>query len=156
MAIYTVHVKGSPYDPLGLSDRTVLTRDGFSWAALVLGPLWLIWRRAWLALLVWLGSQGVILAFGTWITPSFRLTGVLEVILALGLALEASQIRSSALARRGFVIVDVISAPRLEQAERTCFTRSLLTVTEGPQLSPTSVGRAQDTAMVGLFPSMGG
>jgi hypothetical protein len=156
MAIYTVHVKGGRYDPSGLADRAVLTRDGFSWAALVFGPLWLIWRRAWLALLVWLVSQGVILAFGTWAMPGFRLTGVLEIILVIGLALEASQIWSNALTRRGYVIVDVISAPRLEQAERTYFTRSLLTVAERPTVAPVGTGRAQDTDMVGLFPSMGG
>lgn len=156
MAIYIVQMKGSPYDPSGLSDRTVLTRDGFSWAALVLGPLWLIWQRAWLALLVWLVGQVVVWAFGTWAMPGFRLTGVLELILAIGLALEASQIRSRALARRGYAIVEVISAPRMEQAERTYFNRSLLPADEGPNVGPVVPGRAQDTAMVGLFPSMGG
>src|SRR6478672_11524495 len=53
MNVYTVHLKGSK-DDLAALERAVFVREGFSWAALIVGPLWLLWNRLWLALIVWL------------------------------------------------------------------------------------------------------
>ena len=58
MAIYRAHAPIG-LDPLASADRTRFVRDGFSFWALVLGPLWLLGHRLWLALGVWLvGAAG--------------------------------------------------------------------------------------------------
>jgi hypothetical protein len=156
MAIYTFHVKGDP-DPSSIVDRTVSTREGFSWAALFLGPLWLVWHRLWLALLIWVAAQVAIWAFVVWLFPGFPLTGLLQVLLAIAIGTEGSHMRSAGLSRRGYVPVDVLSAPSAEQAERIFFERGLTDAREqrSPLLSMTS-RVPNNTAMVGLFPSMGG
>ncbi len=41
MSVYTVHLKPD--------SEPVLVREGFSWLALLFGPLWLALHRAWLA-----------------------------------------------------------------------------------------------------------
>lgn len=155
MAIFTVHLKGDAGEPSSLVEQTRLVREGFSWGALVFGPLWLIWHRLWLALVVWLLAEGVILGLGATLIPNERWTGLLELLVALLLGLEGAQIRRAKLARRGYAQVDVVSAPRLEQADRLFFERHLAGKAEPALPAPTATGRPQDTALVGLFPSMG-
>src|SRR5260221_4731277 len=50
MAVYTVHVPLSR-DGASAPERFVFVRDGFSFAALLFGPLWMLRHRMWLALL---------------------------------------------------------------------------------------------------------
>ena len=63
MSVYTVHEPpqrdaGASVDP----DRFVFVRDGFYFWAMVFGPIWLLWRRLWLALLfyviAWVAVEG--------------------------------------------------------------------------------------------------
>src|SRR5262245_50437458 len=51
MAVYSVF---APPPSTGEADaeRFRFVRDGFSWGAFLLGPLWMIWRRLWLVLLI--------------------------------------------------------------------------------------------------------
>ena len=55
MAVYTVHEpppkRTRPRDP----ERFVFVRDGFSFWAFLLAPLWLLWHRLWLVLLGYIG-----------------------------------------------------------------------------------------------------
>ena len=52
MSIYTVHMKETSDQPSAF-ERAVFVRDGFGWWALFLGPLWLLWNRAWLGFVIW-------------------------------------------------------------------------------------------------------
>ncbi|MEO6380486.1 MAG: DUF2628 domain-containing protein, partial [Nitrobacter sp.] len=50
MPVYTVHAPSvDETDARGTTDRFVFVRDGFSFWAFVLGPVWLLYRRLWLA-----------------------------------------------------------------------------------------------------------
>src|SRR5205814_3636753 len=52
MAVYTVHEPPlKRYDAAGDPDRFVFVRDGFSFWAFLLGPLWMIRHRMWLVLI---------------------------------------------------------------------------------------------------------
>ncbi len=55
MTTYTVHE--SPTSSGGAAadaERLVFVRDGFYFWAFLLGPLWILWRRLWLVLLLYL------------------------------------------------------------------------------------------------------
>src|SRR5258708_20295949 len=52
MAVYTVHVPLSR-DGASAPERFVFVRDGFSFAALLFGPLWMLRHRMWLVLLAY-------------------------------------------------------------------------------------------------------
>src|SRR6202008_1072877 len=53
MPVYTVHAPTAYAADFRATDKFVFVRDGFHFWAMVLGPLWLIWKRLWLALLGW-------------------------------------------------------------------------------------------------------
>ncbi|MBX9740385.1 MAG: DUF2628 domain-containing protein [Beijerinckiaceae bacterium] len=154
MAIYTVHVKGDPADP-ALAERTVLVKDGFSVAALIFGPIWLVWNRLWLGLALWLLAEAAILALTIWLIPGARGLSLLEILVALLLGLEGSQLRRAALRRRGYTAVDIVSAPREEAAERVFFERTHPDESQARR-SATSPPLRLDPGMVGLFPSVSG
>jgi len=54
MPVYTVHAPTAHAADFRATDKFVFLRDGFHFWAMVLGPLWLVWKRLWLALLGWL------------------------------------------------------------------------------------------------------
>lgn len=96
MTIYTAHMR---HDRL-----PVLVPEGWSWGAAVFGPLWLLAKRAWI--------PGVILLAATLVASVIapRLSGVL----ALGFAALAGFVGQDAvrwsLARRGYVMLEIIAA----------------------------------------------
>ena len=59
MTVYTVHEppprEGEADDR---PDRFVFVRDGFYFWAFLLGPLWMLWRRLWLVLLLYVVLHG--------------------------------------------------------------------------------------------------
>ena len=151
MGIYTVHIKGSSDEPSAY-ERAVFVREGFGWWAFIFGPLWLLWNRAWLALLIWTCLQ-----FGLALLVQNQILHVgaqslLELILALALGFEAATLRRYVLRRRGFRMIDVVQERRLADAERRFFAR-----VEMPHHTPSSHhGMAPGTpGLVGLFPSAG-
>ena len=151
MSIYTVHMKRSSDEPSAL-ERAVFVRDGFSWWAFLFGPVWLLWNRAWLALLGWILIQ---IALG-WMVQiefiHFLAQSVLELIIALILGFEAGTIRRYVLSRRDFQMIDVVQERRLIDAERCFFNRaSIQEHIPVPRSSTTTAS----PSLVGLFPSSG-
>ena len=67
MPVYTVHAP-SDVTLRDEADKFVFVRDGFHFWAMLLGPLWLLWKRLWLVLL---GQAILALALGSRII-SFR------------------------------------------------------------------------------------
>jgi hypothetical protein len=120
MAVYTVHVPRGRWGERPTLDRIVFLRDGFSVAAFLLGPFWLLWRRAWLAALLWtilLGGVGALAAAGL----SREAVSVLEIALGALLGFEGSRLVAWTLARRGYAETAVIVAENLEEAETSFF-----------------------------------
>ena len=84
MGIYTVHIKGSSDEPSAF-ERTVFVRDGFAWWAFLLGPIWLLWNRAWLALLIWILLQVAVgFLVQTHVIPMLA-QSLIEFVIALAL-----------------------------------------------------------------------
>jgi hypothetical protein len=120
MAVYTVHVPRGRWGERPTPDRIVFLRDGFSLAAFLFGPFWLLWRRAFLAALLWtllLGVVGALAATGL----SREAVSTLEIALGALLGLEGSRLVAWTLARRGYAESAVIVAESLEDAEAVFF-----------------------------------
>jgi hypothetical protein len=164
MAVYTVHQpplrKGetSP-DP----DRFVLVRDGFHAWAFLLGPLWMLWRRLWLVLVLYLVAVAAI-------EVGLRLLGVgaggqtlAMLAVALLLGLEAGTLQRWTLRRRGFREVGVVVGDDVEAAERRFFsgwTDEAPDRTSNPGFlaSPLGLGgrdKGGGNDIIGLFPEAG-
>jgi hypothetical protein len=105
------------YTALLKSDaEPVLVREGFSWGALIFGPLWLAAHRAWIAAAISLAAIVLIVALAP--KPA---SGILVVGLALILGLTGNDLRRWALENRGYLLVHVLAAGNQDDA----FTRLL-------------------------------
>jgi Protein of unknown function (DUF2628) len=122
MAVYTVHEPPLKRDQREADpERFDFVRDGFSFWAFLLTPIWMLWRRLWLVfvmyLLVMAGLQIVLDTIGA--TASARVTVMLLASLLVGL--EAATLRRFTLARRHWTNVGIVVGDDLESAERRFF-----------------------------------
>ena len=119
---YTVHEPPHPpADRLERAEQLVFVKDGFSWAALIFGPLWLLFNRMWAALLIYLL---VAIAIGT----VFELLSFPDIWASLAgialnfmLALEADSIRRWTLERRGWKQIGTVVGRTPAECERRFF-----------------------------------
>lgn len=120
MRFYTVHEP-----PGGNLDDMVFVKEGFCWPALFVPVLWLIYRRMWLGLVVWLlaglALSGLI-QFG-------GLEDTARVAILLGLTLlfafDANDWLRWNLGRKGFREVAVVAGPGPTEAEARYFQARL-------------------------------
>ncbi len=169
MSVYTVHQPPlRAADDLADPERFVFVRDGFHVWAFLLTPLWLLWRRLWLALLCYVlfsAALDVALALAG---ASGAVVVLVNILVSLLVGLEASTLRRFTLRRRGWRDVGVVSGEDREDAERRFFdswTRAkparpapsatsppppAASSPRPPQASPPAAG-----GIIGLFPEPG-
>ena len=174
MTLYTVlappeSADDSPPDPLGF----VLIKDGFCWPALFVPELWLIFRRMWLILALYV-AVGLAL-----IIAAEEIGGILPVLVILLarflFAIEANGLRRWTLEGSGFRLVDVVEAANQADADARFFgdgRLSAVLLPDGPPSPPTAVLPSQPAPeppalppsnsstetgeVIGLFPAPGG
>jgi hypothetical protein len=163
MSVYTVH---EPPPRNGAAapnpERFVFVRDGFYFWAFLVTPLWLLWHRLWLVLLIYLvvifGLEQAMHSAG--VDPAGRLPVMLLIAFLIGL--EASTLRRFTLARRGWRNVGLVSGTNKEAAERRFFNDWAAPGQGGssggaghppPPLPPSPTFHAPP--IVGLFPEPG-
>jgi hypothetical protein len=122
MAVYTVHqppprTAGELPNP----ERFAFVRDGFYLWAFLLTPLWMLWHRLWLALVIYLVVCGALDAALLRLGASRGLIGLVGVSISLLVGLEGGTLRRRAFGRRGWINVSLVSADDLEDAERRFF-----------------------------------
>ena len=106
MKFWTAHIRAGA--------TPVLVREGFSWGALVFGPLWLAVHRAWVPAVLTLVAT-VLILFLTTAGMSVVLLGAL--ILLLGLS--GHDLYRWSLDHRGYLLAQVVAARNeLEALER--------------------------------------
>ena len=167
MAVYTVHQAPARADAASAAERFVFVRDGFSWWAFLLAPLWMLRHRMWLVLLGYVVISGAIEAAPVKFGASGAALALVGLLISLLVGLEASTLRRFALRRRGWSNVGIISGQNLEDAERRFFdtwlreSRSRNSPAGATPSGPTvgaspGVPRAPQTPhVVGLFPEPG-
>jgi hypothetical protein len=157
MAVYTVHEPPRRHDDaLAHTERFVFVRDGFSWPAFLIAPLWMLRHRLWLALIVYLV---VVAALGA----AFRALGAgdalgaVSFLVALLVGFEASSLRRYGLARRGWTNIGVVVGDDLESAERRFFDAWVAAPVRRPAAPPPAGPPvpAPSGPIVGLFPEPG-
>jgi hypothetical protein len=116
MAIFTVLAPpagdgDAATDPM----KTVFVKDGFSWPALFFAVIWMIYRRMWLVLVLYV-AVGLAAAFVAQRTGG-DVAGFALVLAHVLFALEANNLRRWTLERRGFRLVGVVEGRNIEEAE---------------------------------------
>lgn len=159
MPVYTVHAP--PADRAGLSapEDFTFVRDGFYFWAMIFGPFWLLVRRLWLVLLLYVVAMAVI-GFSLWFTGWRQYVGVWPMLfVAVLLGLEAGTLQRWTLARRGWENVGIVVADSLETAERRFFDRFAETAFTPPAprfpSPPAYAPPRSGGSVMGLFPEPG-
>lgn len=160
MAVYTVHEPLRRKGDMGAhAMRFVFIRDAFSWAAFLFGPLWMLRHRLWLALAVYLVAAFALGVVVDLAGGSVGLMGLIGLLLALLLGMEAASLRRFALERRGWTARGVVVGEDLEAAERRYFdVRIAQEHAPKPATSPSASVRPPPSAppdVIGLFPEPG-
>jgi len=117
MTIYTAHYRRSAAD----QPDVVLVKEGFCWPAFLIPPVWLLARRLWLGVLIYvLGASGI--------AAASELAGVGEVAataasLAFGfwVGLIGNDWRRAKLDRLGYRELGVVAGADLDDAEERLF-----------------------------------
>jgi hypothetical protein len=160
MAVYTVHEPPSS-DSAPAPERFVFVRDGFSFAALLFGALWMLRHRMWLVLLAYWAVLAL-LAVVLQLHGSAGVGAIVLALLGLLIGFEAATLRRFTLARRGFRNIGIVVGDDLELAERRFFdnwTRNSSTgaAPSGARTEPGPPARAAPAGadVLGLFPEPG-
>jgi hypothetical protein len=126
MTIYAVHAPANARDnPAAAADRCAFVCDGFSWGALLFGPLWLLRHQLWLGFLGWLAAALLLWGGSYWLGLSTWAVFWSLVVLNVFLGLEGSMLRSAALRRRGYELADIVATDSRDDAERIFYPRWL-------------------------------
>ncbi|NQV56879.1 MAG: DUF2628 domain-containing protein [Rhodospirillales bacterium] len=120
MRIYTVFTPsiGQGSDPI---TGAVAVKEGFSWPAFLISPLWALWHRLWLAAILFAGAQ----IFLGWILGRFGADQPVMATASIGLAVligwTANDFRRAKLRRRGLGNETPVIAGSGEAAVRRLF-----------------------------------
>src|SRR5262249_49129927 len=172
MSIYTVYEPPlKAHESAPKSVLCVFVRDGLSFCAFLLAPLWMLRHRLWLAL-----TGYVILAIALSVALRFAgasttVTLIAGALFSLLVGFEAATLRRFKLSRRGWTNVGIVVGDDLESAERRFFdawvNKSWVnkswadqSAADGPprQSSPAMGGamaRRPSSEVIGLFPQPG-
>jgi len=150
MKLYAIHAPRAAEAFAG-PEAARATRTGFSFAALVFGPLWLLARGLWLALIGYaVLASLVVLAFRDgWLRLSAA--ALLFALAHLYLAVEGRGLRMRARGRAGRPLVDVVHAHSALAAEKI-YLEHALAAGGAPTTRAEAAGAAD---VIGLFPEPG-
>jgi hypothetical protein len=118
MAIYMVM---TPEGEGEASEKVVFLRDGFSIAAFIFGPFWLLWNRAYLAGGLWLALATLLAWGGTRLGVRPEATALINFALSLALGFEGVRLLVWTFKRRGFREEGLVACDNAQEAEEVFF-----------------------------------
>lgn len=151
MRYFTVYERpgGGPAD-----EAFQFVKEGFSWPAAILAPLWLIYEQLWLVLAGYLVLSAAIGALVQAAGMSELSTQLVLTAYGLVFAFEANNLRRWTLERNGNRLVAVVTSRNLREAEHK-FISSVVEerIDVPPSNPPQSDHHGQPhSSVLGLFP----
>ncbi len=140
MVIYTVHEPpNASANRLESAEQLLFVKDGFSWLAALLPAVWMLWKRMWLELIVFMALAGLIVWMSTKLGAPDLGNGILLAMQVL-FGFEAGNLYSASLERRGWPLVGTVSGNSREDCERRFLEVWLPTHTEIPAAPTVTTG----------------
>jgi hypothetical protein len=160
MPTYTVHAPPlQPGEMESNPERFLFVRDGFYFWAFLLAPLWLLAKRLWLVLLVYVVITGLIGAGFYWMGAPSMLKFFGSLLVALLIGFEAGTLWRWTLERRGWRTLGFAVGDDQEVAERRFFAEWTRRAPSAPPPSlapryttPVRRGPPSGSDVIGLFP----
>jgi hypothetical protein len=103
LRFWTAHVREG--------DAPLLVREGFSWGALIFGPIWLLAHRAWVPAVLAIAASVAIGAL-----PAGEVRTALAIAYPLLLGFSGNDMWRFSLERRGYRLAHVVAARNAESA----------------------------------------
>jgi hypothetical protein len=158
MAIYTVHEPPlKRYETTADPERFKFVRDGFSFWAFLLAPLWMLRHRMWLVLIGYIVIVITLELALNRVGASGTTRAIAGLLVSLLVGLEAGTLRRFTLGRRRWTNIGLVAADDIETAERRFFAAWVGRDTNGrssPLTPPTRVA-PNSPDVIGLFPEPG-
>ena len=166
MPTFTVHAPPpKPGETTSAPERFVFVRDGFHFWAFLLAPLWLLWRRLWLALLGYLIMTFALALVLALLGVSAQAQFPASLLIALLVGFEAATLWRWTLERRGWKTLGFVVGEDREIAEQRFYAawanRAAAPPAPGADLptpqygTPVRRGPPSPTDVIGLFPEPG-
>lgn len=119
--VYTVHEPpNAPADRLDRAEAHVFVKDGFSWAAALLTPFWLLANRMWLPLAGYVAVAAIVQLGWGWVGAP-QLASLSMAALHLLAGLEADTLKRWALDRNGWRMIGSVVGRGPADSERRFF-----------------------------------
>jgi hypothetical protein len=123
VTVYSVYEpnKESP-DIEARADNLAFVKEGFSWLALLVPVLWLIYYRMWIELVVFIAILVLVqLISGGGQEAGAQLAGWVSIALSVLLGFEGNDLRSASLERRGYRLTGIAEGRGRTDAELSFF-----------------------------------
>lgn len=129
--LYSVHINPSALRPYETAE---FVPEGFNLMAFIFGGLWALYQRLWVLSFILfclnIAIDGMAEHFGFSLLSMY----VLQLGLQVMVGFQANDARRIALVRRGYIVVDMVAANTLLQAEQRFYDRYLPTMQEPVQV----------------------
>jgi hypothetical protein len=160
MPTFTIHAPPREDETTSDPQRFVFVRDGFHFWAFLLAPIWLLLRRLWLVLVLYLVVNGVIGGALVVLRAPVTLQVAADLLIALLFGFEADTLWRWTRARRGWQMLGFVVGDDEENAERRFFAewtkRAAPPAPEPQYTAPVRRGPPSGSDVIGLFPEPGG
>jgi hypothetical protein len=159
MAIYCVLTPLAAVGVPDLPDRVRFEKQGFSWSALLFGPVWLLARGLWRAFVGWFAFAALILLAARYDVISAGAAVLLIVLLQIYLGFAGRAEAAAAFERAGWRLDDIAVGADRASAERSYFIRwreAPAPAALAPRPSRSGGPPPQPHHIIGLFPEAGG
>ncbi len=123
MTSFTVHVPPAAPGQPPAPEKIVFLRDAFSPSAFVFGPLWFLWKRAWLPAFLWALLLALLAGAGALLKIPADAMSLAGLAASVFLGFEAGRILAWSLKLRGYTESDVVIGDNEDDAEAVYFSR---------------------------------
>ena len=100
-----------------------LIKEGFSWVAFFLGPIWALWHRLWIIALIVLTGYFLINLGGNFLDLGSKTILIAQFTFSFCLGLWGNDCRRWNLMRQGYVLRTVVTGSKFEDIERAYFNK---------------------------------
>lgn len=122
MQAYTVHeAPNPPADRLQRAEGLVFVREGFSWLAALFAPLWMLWHRMWLVLLLYLVAATALDVALVEAGVNTQWVALANFAVHLAIGFEAGSLRRWSLQRKRWKMLGVVTGHSETDCERRFF-----------------------------------
>lgn len=120
--LYTVHLHPDAPEPY---ETIKLVPESFSFPGFIFNGLWLMYHRAWLLGIAFFGVIVLLNACGMWFPEHIASFMIVRSLVSVYVGLQGYDMVRASLKRQGYLMVDIVAADSLIEAQQRFLDRRL-------------------------------